>query len=919
IMSTLYRYRFGSSTLDESTGELTVNGLAVDIQPQSLRLLLALLSQRGEIVARKELEEQVWHGRLLGENVLASAITRLRSVLGESNAGLIEAIPRIGYRIAIPVQRTAVGQGFASALQLSTGQPAPARPGFVLERMIGQTPGGEVWLGRNPKSGALRVYKYAADAGSLGGLKREATLAQLLYEQLGEREDLLRIVDWNFETAPFFLEAEYGGENLLSWSQSNEQLQRLSPDDRLQLFLQIAEPVAAAHSVAVIHKDIKPANILIEAQEHGWRIRLADFGSGRLTDEQRLGAISLTGLGAAGPKTILSDDMRGTAMYIAPEIWRDMPSTERSDLYSLGVLLYQLMIGDLRQPLLPGWERQLGDTLLIEEIRQATDGDPQHRTSSVATLIANLRQLPERHIERQQQIEAQEQALRDRRALARERANRPWLLALIGTLLIGIGFCLYAYLNLKDSEAALAEQIRNVQALNQFMSRDLIGQANPSRTGQTNITVQQAAIRAAKTIDGPASPYSPSVHLALHLAMQSNFEAMENYELAAQQGEHALAILKEMPQADPDLIDEVRVTYALSLRSLSKVKEASAQLDLVEKNLFRPGAKPSETQVRYWQARSSLAGAAFQWQRALADAQEAAAILARLPNADPALSETISNRMVFLYRALADFPKAERLARDNLRSMESRYGKAHYLSCVAAKNLADVLIEQKKVDEGLPLAEQMVDCMSKATSPGANSTGYALNVLGTAYDAAGQWAKAASVYMQAADTWEANGKTMPRGALVARLNAAKSYAMNGQAAIGEPILVKALADAKKLFGSNSAPLVLGMRFELAGLLLDQRDTRGVAELLDGLSAEQLKATNTQPAWEARLQYQRGRLALYRHDKAAAVSLLEQAVQGMQAQDPESLTLPPQRVRSYLEQARALPESASSKRQPAARQ
>ncbi|MDK2126859.1 winged helix-turn-helix domain-containing protein, partial [Parachitinimonas caeni] len=64
----LYQYRFGSTLFDESTGELTINGLSVDIQPQSARILGILLKHRGEVVTRKALEEQVWQGRFVGEN-----------------------------------------------------------------------------------------------------------------------------------------------------------------------------------------------------------------------------------------------------------------------------------------------------------------------------------------------------------------------------------------------------------------------------------------------------------------------------------------------------------------------------------------------------------------------------------------------------------------------------------------------------------------------------------------------------------------------------------------------------------------------------------------------------------------------------------------------------------------------------------
>ncbi|MDK2127266.1 protein kinase domain-containing protein, partial [Parachitinimonas caeni] len=84
----------------------------------------------------------------------------------------------------------------------------------------------------------------------------------------------------------------------------------------------------------VIHKDLKPANILIRPQGEGWQAMLADFGSGRLSDPARLIELGISDLGLQGPQTLHRDVVQGTALYIAPEILRAQPSTERSDIYA---------------------------------------------------------------------------------------------------------------------------------------------------------------------------------------------------------------------------------------------------------------------------------------------------------------------------------------------------------------------------------------------------------------------------------------------------------------------------------------------------------------------------------------------------------------------------------------------------------
>ncbi len=68
-----------------------------------------------------------------------------------------------------------------------------------------------MWLAENPKTHEARVFKFAGDGIRLKGLKREVTLARVLKDSLGERADLVRVLEWNFDTPPFFLESEFCG------------------------------------------------------------------------------------------------------------------------------------------------------------------------------------------------------------------------------------------------------------------------------------------------------------------------------------------------------------------------------------------------------------------------------------------------------------------------------------------------------------------------------------------------------------------------------------------------------------------------------------------------------------------------------------------------------------------------------------
>jgi eukaryotic-like serine/threonine-protein kinase len=128
-----------------------------------------------------------------------------------------------------------------------------------------------VWLARESRLDVWRVFKFARDGERLAELKREYTVCRLLRRELGERADLVRLLSANLSDPPFFLEYEFGGADLPAWAAESNHLASLDVNARLAIFLQIARAVAAAHSVAVLHKDLKPANVLIAGEPGAWQ------------------------------------------------------------------------------------------------------------------------------------------------------------------------------------------------------------------------------------------------------------------------------------------------------------------------------------------------------------------------------------------------------------------------------------------------------------------------------------------------------------------------------------------------------------------------------------------------------------------------------------------------------------------------
>ena len=122
------------------------------------------------------------------------------------------------------------------------------------------------------------------------------------------------------------------------------------------------------HAVGVLHKDIKPSNILIGGSGSAVRPLLADFGGGGVLAEELITQAGITRLGFT---QAVDQGRLATPLYAAPEVMEGQPHTVRSDVYALGVLLYQLLIGDFRKPLASGWERGIDDELLREDIDAA--------------------------------------------------------------------------------------------------------------------------------------------------------------------------------------------------------------------------------------------------------------------------------------------------------------------------------------------------------------------------------------------------------------------------------------------------------------------------------------------------------------------------------------------------------------------
>lgn len=184
---------------------------------------------------------------------------------------------------------------------------------------------GEVWKAKDLILGrivAIKVLKeeYTGDPGFLQRFRAEARHTALL-----NHVGIANVFDYGEEEGSAYLVMELVPGQPLSSIIEHEQV--LSPDRTLSMMAQTARALAVAHAQGLVHRDIKPGNLLITPDG---RVKVTDFGIARLADQ-----VPLTQTG----------QVMGTAQYLAPEQATGQTATGASDIYSLGVIGYECLTG----------------------------------------------------------------------------------------------------------------------------------------------------------------------------------------------------------------------------------------------------------------------------------------------------------------------------------------------------------------------------------------------------------------------------------------------------------------------------------------------------------------------------------------------------------------------------------------------
>jgi len=521
-----------------------------------------------------------------------------------------------------------------------------------------------------------------------------------------EHPAIARLLDGGVtaEGTPYFVMERVAGVPVTAYCRERG----LDARGRLGVFLQICDAVQYAHRNLIVHRDLKPSNILVDGDGHA---KLLDFGIAKLTGEARE---------ASEPAETVERAL--TPEYAAPEQVRGDPVSTSTDVYALGVVLYELLTGERPDP--RGARALHGD--LDRIVLKAMHDAPDRRYASVEALAADVR----RHLDGLP-VAARGDALAYRagKFLRRHRVASAAAMLVLLTLVAGLVATTW-------QARRAAREAKKADTVKDFL-KTILAAADPEQNGGREPSLRQLLDAGAQRIDGELRD-QPDVQSEVTAVIGAAYQTLGEYDRSA-----------ALFRADLD-----RQRRNGGSRSLAAATDLSRIADaLYEQNKYdasgplyedalsiareRLGPRAPQIAELLWDIagvrrnRGDLAGAeAFD--------KDALAIYVGIAGDDSTEAAGVRESLSILYAQEGRFAESASLQAQVVETRARHLSADHPFTLNSRYNLAYTYVNLGHFEDAIPMAEDVVARQRRVLGPRHDRLAVSLRILARALDQAGR-------------------------------------------------------------------------------------------------------------------------------------------------------------------------------------
>jgi non-specific serine/threonine protein kinase/serine/threonine-protein kinase len=717
---------------------------------------------------------------------------------------------------------------------------------YQLLQKIGEGGMGEVWLAEQKEPVRRRVALKLVKS----GINTREVIARFESERqalaLMDHPAIARVLDAGATPlgAPYFVMEYVAGLPITAYCDTH----RLSMRERLELFIRVCEGVQHAHQKAIIHRDLKPSNILVTEVDGRAVPKIIDFGVAKALTQKLTADTMFTRVGA----------LVGTPEYMSPE--QALSSGEdidtRTDVYSLGIILYELLAGappiELRklaleeflrrlredEPAKPSTKirthdsatftelarkRQTEPVTLAKQMRgdldsialKALEKDRSRRYGSPSDLAADIG----RYLKNEAVLAVgPSAAYRARKFARRYRLALVTTAAFVLVLIVAAAVSLWQSLR-ANREAAIA------QAVNDFLQNDLLAQAsaeNQAAQGvkvDPDLKVRTALDRAAARI-GSKFGKQPEVEATIRETIGQTYLELAVYDEAEKHLTQALNLDKRILGAGNQ--NTLRIMNRLGTLARLQGQYGKAETILsqaLQEGRNALGPEHPET-LNSLQSLGTIYYLRDKPAQAEALLTQAVEIRRRVSGAEnPSTLRALGN-LANTYLMEAKYPKAEALYRQLLESERRVSGPEHPDTLHALDNLANVLHFEGKYGEAEQVGSEVLEIRRHIQGPEHHETILSMGNLAGTYYLQGRYAEAESLYDQTLELCRRLlGPEHPL-TLAFLSDAASMYQREGKYAKAESLAVPTLAARRRLNGPDN-PTTMTLALDLSQIYVSE--------------------------------------------------------------------------------------------------